>query len=368
MRIKQAGSNDQFLNLEELRREANSKLSQSAFDYYASGAHDEITLRRNREAFQEMRLFYKVLVDVSQRDLSTSILGQAISMPVIVAPTAFHALSDPDGEVATARGTASAKTIMTLSTLSNKPLEDVAQAAHSGMWFQLYVYKDRGATKALVERAERAGAKALVLTVDAPRLGCREADVRNKFQLPEGLQLVNLLAQSTLLGELPPDAEGSGLAAYFASLIDDALSWKDLAWLRSITKLPLLIKGVVRADDALRAEEHGADGIVVSNHGGRQLDTSPATIEALPTIAQALQGRLPILLDGGVRRGTDVLKALALGAQAVLIGRPVLWGLAARGEEGVTAVLEFFRSEIDLAMALCGTPSIKDIQADLLRP
>jgi 4-hydroxymandelate oxidase len=363
-------SND-LINLDDYHREALQNLSKPAYDYYASGAHDEVTLRRNREAFEELCLYYRVLVDVSHRDLSTQVLGRKLSMPLMVAPTAFHGLSDPEGEVATARAAAKAGTLMTLSTLSNMPLEAVAQAATSGLWFQLYFYKDRGATKSLVERAEAAGAQALVLTVDAPFLGCREADVRNRFQLRPGLQLVNLLGQggsgSTEHSELPEEARDSGLAGYFASLIENALSWKDLSWLKSLTDLPILVKGIVRTDDALRAEEHGVDGVIVSNHGGRQLDTSPATISALPGIAKVLDGRLPVLLDGGIRRGTDVIKAIALGANAVLIGRPVLWGLAARGEDGVTGVLELFRKEIDLAMALCGTPTIKDIGPDLLR-
>lgn len=354
-----------FTNLEDYHQEAARKLSKPAYDYYASGAHDEVTLRRNRQAFEELELYYKVLVDVSQRDSATHLLGQPISMPLILAPTAFHAMACPEGEVATARAAAAAGTIMTLSTLSNKPIEDVAKAATSGLWFQLYCYKDRGATKALVERAEAAGAAALVLTVDAPLLGCREADVRNNFQLPQGLQVVNLRADG--LADLP-SGDGSGLAAYFVEMLDDTMSWKDLEWLKSLTKLPLLVKGVVRADDALRCYGYGADGIVVSNHGGRQLDTSPATISALPAINKALEHRLPILLDGGVRRGSDVVKALALGAQAVLIGRPVLWGLAARGETGVTEVLELFRREIDLAMALCGTPTVADIGPHLLAP
>lgn len=354
-----------MINLEDYRRLAEQNLSKPAYDYYASGAHDEVTLGRNQKAFQELCLHYRVLVDVSQRDLSTSILGQPVSMPILLAPTAFHAMATPEGEVATARAAAQAGTIMTLSTLSNRPLEQVAEAATAGLWFQLYCYKDRAATQALVERAEAAGARALVLTVDAPLLGCREADVRNSFQLPEGLRVVNMSASG--LADFP-EGEGSGLAAYFKALLEPALTWKDLAWLKSVTKLPLLLKGVVRADDALRALDHGADGLVVSNHGGRQLDTSPATISVLPSISRALGGKLPILLDGGVRRGTDVVKALALGAQAVLIGRPVLWGLAAKGQEGVFEVLELLRGELDLAMALCGTPSIADIGEDLLEP
>lgn len=355
-----------FVNLNDFEAAARERLSKTAYDYYASGAHDQVTLARNRAVFNQISLYYKVLVDVSNRDMSSQVLGQPVSMPILVAPTAFHAMADEDGEIATARAAAAANTIMILSTLSNKPIEEVAAAAPGRLWFQLYCYKDRGATQALVERAQEAGAQALVLTVDAPLLGCREADVRNNFQLPEGLKVVNLTAEG--LADLPDTVDESGLAAYFYGLIDDSITWKDLAWLKSISRIPVLVKGIVRADDAWRALENGADGIVVSNHGGRQLDTSPSTIEALPAIASRLNGRLPIFLDGGVRRGTDVIKAIALGAQAVLVGRPILWGLGAKGEEGVTEVLELLRKELDLAMALCGTPNIFAIGPDLLSP
>ncbi len=359
------------LNLAELEEAARAKLPQMAYDYYASGADDERTLGDNRAAFGRRRLAYRVLVDVSRRDLSTTVLGRKVSMPILVAPTAFHRLADPEGEAATARAAAGAETLMVLSTLSNTPVEVVAPAAGGALWFQLYVYRDRGATRALVERVAAAGAKALVLTVDAPLLGRRERDVRNRFHLPPGLEVANLHAAG--YGEVAAPAlaagGGSGLAAYVASLLDPALSWDDLDWLRSITELPLLVKGIVRADDALRAADRGVAGIVVSNHGGRQLDTSLATLDALPPIAEALAAagaRVEVFLDGGVRRGTDVVKALALGARAVLVGRPVLWGLAVGGEAGVARVLAMLRRELDLAMALCGAPTVADLGRDLV--
>ena len=256
---------------------------------------------------------------------------------------------------------------MILSTLSNTPVEEVVAAAGGPVWFQLYVYRDRQATEGLVRRAEAAGCRALVLTVDAPLLGRRERDIRNRFQLPPGLSVANLLPEG--YGDLPA-AGGSGLAAYVAALLDPALSWRDVAWLRSLTRLPLLVKGIVRPDDALRAADAGAAGVVVSNHGGRQLDTSPATIEVLPEIADALAAhghRLEVLVDGGVRRGTDVLKALALGARAVLVGRPILWGLATGGAEGAARVLAMLRDELDLALALAGAPTLADVTRDLVR-
>jgi 4-hydroxymandelate oxidase len=294
---------------------------------------------------------------------------RAIPSPVLIAPTAFHRLAHPDGELATARAAAACGAPFILSTLSTTRVEDVmaATAAAPGpVWFQLYVYKDRAATAELVARVEAAGVQALVLTVDAPRLGRRERDVRNRFALPPGLRIENL--HGTRERAVPPPLADSGLAAYFAQLIDPALSWKDLSWLRSITRLPVILKSLVRADDAVRAVEHGASAMVVSNHGGRQLDTAPATIEVLPRIAEAVDGRAEILLDGGIRRGTDIVKALALGARAVLIGRPILWGLAVGGQAGVEAVLATLRRELELAMMLCGAPSLAELTADLIDP
>ena len=243
-------------------------------------------------------------------------------------------------------------------------IEDIAHAAGGPLWFQLYVYKDRGATTALIERAEAAGCRALVLTVDAQIWGRREADVRNNFKLPPGLSVANLADYAKEM--FPSGLPGSGLAAYVSQMLDPSLSWKDLAWLRGQTKLPILLKGIVRADDGKLAVAHGADGIIVSNHGGRQLDTAPATIEALPRVVEAVEGKIPVLIDGGVRRGTDVVKALALGAQAALIGRPILWGLAADGENGAFRVLELLKAEFDLAMALCGARTVGEIDQSLL--
>ena len=352
------------INIFDYKTLAREKLPTMAYDYYASGAQDEITLRDNRAAYDRIKLLYRVLTDVSERNLSTVLFGQRVSMPILIAPSAFHGLAHAEGEIATVRAAGAAGTIMTLSTLSNSSVEDVLAAASGPVWFQLYVYRDRGATEALVRRVEAAGCAALVLTVDAPLLGRREPDVRNRFQLPPGLAVKNMLPSG--MADLPGQAADSGLAAYFASLIDSALTWKDVEWLRSITALPLLAKGIIRADDAVRAVEYGASGIIVSNHGGRQLDTAPATIDALPAVADAVGGRIALMVDGGVRRGTDVVKAIALGAKAVLIGRPVLWGLAVDGEKGVAHVLEILRNELDLAMALCGCATVAGISSDLV--
>ncbi|NDC59797.1 MAG: alpha-hydroxy-acid oxidizing protein [Alphaproteobacteria bacterium] len=352
------------VNLVEFEQAARARLAREAYEYYAGGANDEITLRRNREAYEEIALHYPVLRDVSSRDTSTSVLGEKISFPVMVAPTAFHRMACPDGECAAARAAGRAGTVMVVSTLSNTAIEDVAAAAAGPLWFQLYIYKDRGATADLIRRAEAAGCRALVLTVDAQVWGRREADVRNNFKLPDGLTVANLAEHAKEM--FPAGIPGSGLAAYVAQMLDPSLSWKDLAWLRAQTKLPILLKGIVRADDAKLAVEHGANGIVVSNHGGRQLDTAPATIEALPRVVDAVAGKIPVLIDGGVRRGTDVVKALANGAQAALIGRPILWGLATDGEDGALRVLEMIKAEFDLAMALCGARNITGLDRSLL--
>jgi 4-hydroxymandelate oxidase len=349
------------MNLRELEELARAALPSPAFDYYVSGADDEHTLRRNAEAFAELELHYRVLVDVSRCTPATTVLGTPVALPALIAPTAFHRLAHPDGELASARAAAAAGTLFILSTLSTTSVEDVMAASAGPVWFQLYVYKDREATRDLVARVEAAGVRALVLTVDAPRLGRRERDVRNRFALPPGLRIEN--AHGVL--QSPP--EDSGLAAYFASMLDAALRWEDVSWLRGITRLPLIVKGVVRPDDAARAVAAGAHGIVVSNHGGRQLDTAPATIDVLAAIAERVDGAAEILLDGGVRRGTDVIKALALGARAVLLGRPILWGLALGGERGVAEVLAMLRRELELAMALCGCPDVASVTSDLVQ-
>ena len=349
-------------NLAEFEAAARRRLPAFAFDYYAGGSYDELTLADNAAAFRRLRLVYRVLRDLTGRTLATTVLGAPVSLPVLVAPTAFHRLAHEEGEVATARAAAARGTVMTLSTLSTCPLEDVC-AAGGPVWFQLYVYRDRGATRALVERAAAAGCRALVLTVDAQLWGRRERDVRNRFTLPPELVLANLGGAAMRLPESPA---GSGLAAYVASLFDPALSWRDLDWLAGISRLPVVVKGIVHPEDGRLAVEHGAAAVVVSNHGGRQLDTAIATVDALPAVAEAVAGRAEVLLDGGVRRGTDVVKALALGARAVLVGRPVLWGLAVAGQRGVELVLERLRDELDVAMGLCGCRSPEEVERGLI--
>ena len=377
------------INLFEYQSLAAERLSQMALDYYASGAGDELTLQNNRKAFERLQLRPRVLVDVSERDLSTKILGQSSPLPIFVAPMAFQSLADPEGELATARAATEVGAVMLLSTMSTKSLEEVALTTKpfepesepepeednsikelesridNPLWFQLYVHRDRGLTQALVERAEAAGFKALCLTVDAPILGSRERDKRNRFTLPHGMELANLTNMANL--EIPTTEKESGLLTYFAQQIDPSLTWKDLEWLQSLTNLPVVVKGILRGDDALRALEYGAKAVVVSNHGGRQLDGAIATIDALPEVAAAVGNKAEVLLDGGIRRGTDVFKALALGAKAVLLGRPILWGLAVGGEAGVRHVLTILRDELDMAMALSGCAKLEDIDASFVK-
>jgi len=351
------------VSVPEYEAAAREHLSRLAYDYYAGGSYDELTLGENVAAYRRLRLAYRVLRDVSERNLATELLGREVAMPVLIAPTAFHRLAHEEGEVATARAAAALGTVMILSTLSTRSIEDVC-AVGGDVWFQLYFYRDRGATRALVERAEAAGCGAIVLTVDAQVWGRRERDVHNRFTLPPGLRVENL--GGTRMAEMPAEAQGSGLNAYVASLFDPSLSWADLGWLCSLTRLPVVVKGIVRADDARRAVEHGAAAVVVSNHGGRQLDTAPATIEALPWVAEAVDGKIEVLVDGGVRRGSDVVKALALGARAVAVGRPILWGLAAGGQPGVERVLGLLRDELDAALALCGCCTPADVDRSLV--
>ena len=337
------GEQIEAINLLELEMKARESLPQTAYDYCASGANDEITLRENRLAYERITLLPRMLVDVSERHMGTTALGEPVSMPILIAPTAFQGLAHPKGEVATVKAAGGAKTLMTLSTLSTFSIEQVMAVATGPVWFQLYVFKDRAISASLVKRAEVAGCKAIVFTVDVPLLGRRERDVRNQFKLPDGL------------------------APYIASLLDPALTWNDIEWLTGITKLPVLVKGILRSDDALLAVNHGASGVIVSNHGARQLDTTPATISVLPEIADAVGSKVEVYVDGGIRRGTDVLKAIACGARAVFIGRPVLWGLATGAETGVRYVLEMLRQEFDLAMALSGCPTLNSITRDLIR-
>jgi 4-hydroxymandelate oxidase len=356
---------DPLINIADYARLARRTLSKGALDYFEGGARDEITLRENTAGWERLKLYYRVLAGVGPRDLTTTVLGKPISMPIAVAPTAFHKLACEAGEIATAVAAKAAKTLFILSSLSNTAMESVFAQAASPRWFQLYIYKDRGITHELVKRAETAGAEAIVLTVDAPGLGTRERDARNNFRLPDGLGVENLAPLGK--GDFP-EVTGSALAAYVQANFKDDLGFDDLDWLCGCTRLPVVVKGVCRADDARRAAERGAKAIVVSNHGGRQLDTAPATCEVLPYVVDSVGDRCEVYVDGGIRRGSDVLKAIALGARVVLVGRPILWGLCVGGEQGAIQVLEILRRELDEAMLLCGCTKLSDIKRELLAP
>ncbi len=338
------------ITVAEFEALARERMPSGAWDYYAGGAGDEISLQTERAAWDRIRLRPRVLVDVGSRDLSVAAFGTDLSHPIILAPTAAHDLAHGDAELATARGAAGAGALMTLSTISSRPVEAVADAAPAApRWFQLYSPTDRGACRSIVDRAVASGCSAIAVTVDLPLPGNRERDVRNRFVLHMGAHLPE---------EQPVNETGI--------VVLPTMTWEDLAWLRSVCPVPLLAKGVLRADDAVRAVDAGCDGIWVSNHGGRQLDTAVAGAEALPAIADAVGRRAVIVVDGGVRRGIDVLKALALGADLVAVGRPILWGLAADGADGVRRVVEILREELSLAMALAGCRSIDEITLDLL--
>jgi 4-hydroxymandelate oxidase len=340
------------INVADFEAAARERLDPGVYDYIAGGAGDEHTLRENRAAFERWELRPRVLVDISGVSTATTVLGTEVALPVLVAPTAFQRLADPEGELATARAAAVAGTIMSLSTLSSvTPAELAAAAPDAPKWFQLYWSRDRGFTQELVETAADSGFTALVLTVDLPVAGRRELDARAAFTLPDDLPLPNI----------PEELRGDDFHSALHAVVDDTLTWRDLEWLRSICSLPLVVKGILTSEDALLAAEHGATAVVVSNHGGRQLDGVPPTLDVLPEVVEAVGERVEVLLDGGIRRGIDVLKALALGARATLSGRSVLWGLAAGGEEGATRVLELLRREVELGLKLLGCPSPADV-------
>jgi 4-hydroxymandelate oxidase len=350
-----------FVSLDDFERHARAVLPRTAADYFRSGAWGEVTLRENREAWDRLRLHYRVMVDVSRRSLARDILGEPAACPVVVAPTALHAMAHPDGECASVRGAGAAGVPFILSSLSTTRMEDVCAAATGPVWMQLYIGRDRGFVRDLAQRAHAAGCRALVLTVDTPVWGTRERDIRNHFHVPPGLRIANLERPGG-----PTGHEGRGIGESLGWTIDASLSWRDFEWLRDATPLPVLVKGVCRPDDAATAVSLGARGVIVSNHGGRQLDTAPPTVEVLEAVAEAVGGRADVLVDGGVRRGTDIVKALALGATAVAVGRPVLWGLATAGQAGVEQVLGILRAELDTALALCGETDVRAVRRDLV--
>ena len=342
-----------LVNVSDYEAAAAERLDTGTYGYYAGGSGDEVTLRDNVAAYRRWQFRPRVLVDVADPSTSTTVLGREIAMPVLVAPMAYQRLAHPEGEVAMARAVAAAGTIMCLSTLATSTAEDVA-ATGVPCWFQLYVMRDGGVTRALVDHVTENGFEALVVTVDAPVLGHRERDVRHGFRVPH---------------EMPVPALGHGgvTPVEALALMSRSLTWKDIEAFAGSAGLPVVVKGVLTAEDARLACEHGAAALVVSNHGGRQLDGVPATIDVLEEVVDAVAGRIEVLVDGGIRRGADVVKALALGARAVFVGRPALWGLAVDGEAGVGAVLELLRAELELTLQLLGVRAPAEVTAAHLR-
>jgi 4-hydroxymandelate oxidase len=325
---------------------AKRKLSLPAWEYFSSGSADEITLRRNREALDALQLKPRVLVDVTRIDTSCTLLGHAMPHPILLAPTSSHLLAHPDAEVATARGAGEAKAIMVASTVSNRSIEDICKAASEPIWFQLYVDDDRKEVQKLIERAEAAGCKALCITADIPLPYARNREERIRAQAP-------MLPFPNLGTEAKPGGGGGRTRRHF--------NWADLAWIQSFARTPIILKGILNPDDADEAVKRGVAAIVVSNHGGRVLDTEPATIEVLPAVVDRVAGRVPVLFDSGIRRGTDILKGLGYGASAVLIGRPYLYGLSVTGSDGIRDVVNILRSELEVAMAMTGRTRLDQI-------
>lgn len=340
---------------------ARPRLSRMAYDYVRSGGADEISMRENRAGFERLKLSPSVLVDVSQIDTRVNLFGCQFESPILLAPVAYHRLYHSEGEVGTARGASAAGAGFIISTFTTTSIDEIARNTRAPIWFQLYVQRDRAFTKDMVQRAVASGCKVVCLTVDTPVLGNRYGQL--SFGLPKELECVHLRGMT-------PSGQVAGhktqRSSIYDVLFDPSFNWNDLEWLRSVAGVPVILKGVLSPEDSRLAVSCGADGVIVSNHGGRNLDTVPATIDALPRVVEAVAGRIPVMLDSGVRRGTDVLMALALGAKAVCIGRPYIYGLAVGGTKGVERVISILRDELERAMALTGRRSVEEIDASVL--
>jgi 4-hydroxymandelate oxidase len=351
--------------VDDYRALARERFAAHNWDFVEGGSGAELTVDANREAFDAVRLRPRMLVDVSNCSAVLKLLGADLAAPICVAPTAYHGMAHPDAECATVRGAGSAGALTVVSMMASRTLEEVIAAADGPLWMQLYWLRDRQKLAEVALRAERAGYRALVLTVDAPRMAIRRRDLRNAFVLDPGIAPVNLALVDSEVQHHRQEGL-SALAQHAAQSFDSSITWADLAWLRQVTALPLVVKGILTAEDARLAVKHGVDGIVVSNHGGRQLDGAVPAIEALPEVVEAVEGCCPVLVDGSIRSGRDVFVALALGASAVLVGRPVLWGLGVSGADGVADVLNILTRELEQVMALTGRPGLSDIDRSVI--
>lgn len=349
----ETGDLAEIVNLFDFEKMAEGKMTKMAYEFVASGAADEFTVRWNRQALDNIKIRTRVLNDVSIVDTKISLMGLDLPYPILISPTAYHKMMHPEGEVATARGASAASALYCISSYTTTPLEEISKVATMPLWFQLYVADDRNFTKEVIQKAEANGCKALVVTVDTPVAGVRNRQQRVNFKLPDDMKVPYLYSGNHFSNGIPIMAK-------------KPVTWKDIEWFKTFTKMPILLKGIMGPEDAALAIKAGAAGIIVSNHSGRNLDTVPATIEVLPAIVDEVKGKVPVLMDGGIRRGTDVLKAIALGANAVLVGKPICFGLASGGAEGVTKVLTILRKEFEMAMALSGRTSIAAIDRSLI--
>ena len=349
-------------NVNQFEKAASSSLPKNIFDFFAGGAGEELSLRENITAFDRLKLMPRILKGINTPSLSTKILGQDVSLPLLIAPMAFQRLVHKQGETAVARASSQHGILMTVSTLSTSHLKDIKQVSSIPPWLQLYIYKDREITKNLIKAACGLGYKAIVLTVDTPLYAKKLRNPQNPIYLPPSAQVVNLIEAGLKLDNINP----SCLPQYLSSLLAPNICWKDIEWLRSITSLPILLKGILHPDDVQIAINNNIEGIILSNHGGRQLDTAITALAALQDLKEDIKEKTEIIIDGGVRKGVDILKALALGAKGVMIGRPIIWGLAVNGEEGVSRVIHILKEEFNMAMALSGFSSIDQINKDII--
>jgi L-lactate dehydrogenase (cytochrome) len=374
-----------IVNIEDLRAAARRRLPRALFDYIDGGAEDERTLRANHADFARYVFRPRVLVDVSRRDQSTTVLGERVASPLILAPTGFTGVFWPRGEAAAARAAGAKGLIFTASTMSICPMEEIARAATGPLWYQLYVWRSRDVVRSLIERAKAAGYRALVVTADTPVLGQRERDVRSGLVFPPRITVRNLLDSArrvswlraflthprptfgNFVGTPGVERDAVSLAGFTTRQFSPAVSWADIAWFRSVWQGPMAIKGIVCAEDARLAVEHGVEAVIVSNHGGRQLDDAPSAVDALPEVVDAVAGRAEVILDGGIRRGSDVVKAVALGARACMVGRAFNYGVAAAGERGAALAIEILQQEIDRCLALIGRPTLADLDRSAVR-